>query len=173
MKQYFWSASCLRGCPQTLLPRLCGSSAESQDGSGRNRGGPALYHPPRPAASYDTQPERRWEFIPPWGIRIQTLYCSRRAACSPTSDCGLKVESMPWDEEKHAAARASMVFLSQWARPTSCKRVARVVGLSWEMVYQSVPWVVALGLEGIKSDGSAPLVWTNCTAADAKRATPT
>jgi transposase len=118
----------------------------------------------KPAAGYDTQPERRWEFIRLWGIRVELLYCPRRVECSRTPECGIKVEAMPWSEGKHHATRALMVFLSQWARRMSWKEVALVYGVSWEMVYRSVAWVVAFGLanrklEGIRALGVDELHW--------------
>jgi transposase len=104
------------------------------------------------------------EFVSLWGIRVQLLYCPRRVECSRTPECGVKVEAMPWSEGKHSAARALMVFLSQWARRMSWKEVAGVFGVSWEMVYRSVAWVVAFGLarrtlEGISALGVDELHW--------------
>src|SRR5690349_29435 len=45
----------------------------------------------RPA--YDRRDERRFEFVPLWGIAVFLLYAPRRCDCS---SCGIKVELMPW-----------------------------------------------------------------------------
>ena len=111
----------------------------------------------KPAAGYDTQSQRRWEFIRLWGIRVELLYGPRRVECTRTPECGIKVEAMPWSEGKHPATRALMVFLSQWARRMSWKEVAGVFGVSWEMVYRSVAWVVAFGLARRNLDGISAL----------------
>ena len=52
-----------------------------------------------PASGYDRLKERRFEFIPLWGIRVFLLYRMRRVDC-PT--CGVTVEQVPWTEGKTA-----------------------------------------------------------------------
>ena len=47
----------------------------------------------QPAANYDRQKQRRFEFIPVWGIKVFLLYAPRRVSCQC---CGVKVEHMPW-----------------------------------------------------------------------------
>ena len=116
------------------------------------------------APGYDTQPQRRWQYIRIWGILVELLYKPRRVECARTEKCGIKVESMPWSEGKHQAARALMVFLAQWAKRLSWKETATAFGVSWEMVYRSVAWVVAFGLAnrtltGIKAIGVDELHW--------------
>jgi len=44
------------------------------------------------AGCYDHQPERRFEFIPLWGIKVFFLYAPRRLNCPW---CGILVEWMP------------------------------------------------------------------------------
>lgn len=99
------------------------------------------------APGYDPQPERRWGFIHLWGIAVELVYAPRRVQCPCTrTGCGVKVEAMPWSEGKHYASRALMVYLAQWARHLSWKQVGRSFGVSWDMVYRSVCWIVAWGL---------------------------
>ena len=51
----------------------------------------------RPASSYDRQPQRRFEFVPLWGIKVFLLYAPRRINCQ---SCGVKVEHMPWANDR-------------------------------------------------------------------------
>src|SRR5262245_59649763 len=46
----------------------------------------------RPGGCYDRQCERRFQFVPLWGIMVFLLYAPRRVNCW---DCGVRVESMP------------------------------------------------------------------------------
>jgi hypothetical protein len=52
----------------------------------------------QPAPGYDHLPERRFEFIPFWGILVFFLYRMRRVNCR---DCGVVVEEVPWGDGKH------------------------------------------------------------------------
>ncbi len=51
----------------------------------------------QPAPGYDRLTERRFEFVPLWGIRVFLLYKMRRVECKT---CGVKVEQVPWAEGK-------------------------------------------------------------------------
>jgi transposase len=44
-------------------------------------------------AGYDTLPQRRFEFVPLWGIVVFFLYALRRVDCP---SCGVKAERVPW-----------------------------------------------------------------------------
>lgn len=96
------------------------------------------------APGYDRQAQRRWRFIALWGIAVELLHTPRRVSCP---ECGVRVEAMPWSEGKHQASKALMIYLAQWARRLSWKETATVFKVSWEMVYRSVQWMVAWGLE--------------------------
>ena len=61
----------------------------------------------KPAAGYDHLKERRFEFIPLWGIRVFLLYRMRRVNCKT---CGVKVEQVPWAEGKKELTTAYMQF---------------------------------------------------------------
>ena len=97
----------------------------------------------KPGRVHDKLSERRWAFVPLWGISVDLLYVPRRVMCP---DGGPKVEAMPWNRGKHPYAVAYMLFLARWARRLSWKETARVFGTSWDAVYRSVAWVVEWGL---------------------------
>lgn len=97
----------------------------------------------RPGACYDHQHERRFEFVPLWGIVVFLLYRPRRVSCE---QCGIRVESMPWATGKSTMTVALMCFLATWARRMSWRDVARAFGSSWDNVRTAVTWVVEYGL---------------------------
>ncbi len=98
----------------------------------------------RPAPGYDRLPERRFEFIPFWGILVFLLYRMRRVHCR---SCGIKVEEVPWSDGKHQSTKAHMLFLAQWARKLSWKETAESFHTSWDRVCDAVEYVVGWGLE--------------------------
>ena len=109
----------------------------------------------KPAAGYDHLKERRFEFIPLWGIRVFLLYRMRRVNCKT---CGVKVEQVPWAEGKKELTTAYMQFLAFWARKLSWKEVAFTFNTSWEKVFQAVEYVVEWGkahrsMDNIKAIG--------------------
>lgn len=61
---------------------------------------------------YDTRSERRFEFVPLWGITVFLVYAMRRVDC-PT--CGVKVEQVPWADGKHRSTYSYRIFLASWA----------------------------------------------------------
>ena len=67
----------------------------------------------RPAPGYDRLPERRWHFVPLWGIPTYFHYRPRRVACD---EHGVVVEHIPWSEGKRPVTCAMMGFLARWAR---------------------------------------------------------
>jgi transposase len=92
---------------------------------------------------YDKLEQRTFEFVPLWGIAVFFVYAMRRVDCS---DCGVKVESVPWAEGKQTLTRAYMQFLAGWGRKLSWKEVAATFRTSWEKVFRSVEWIVGWGL---------------------------
>jgi len=52
---------------------------------------------------YDVLAERRYEFIPLWGIKVFLVYAPRRVSCS---QCGVRVERVPWAVGKHRLTTA-------------------------------------------------------------------
>lgn len=92
---------------------------------------------------YDRLTQRRFEFVPLWGIPVFLLYCMRRVDCS---SCGVKVESVPWVEGKSHLTKEYTYFLARWARRLSWKEVAEVFETTWDNVHRAVRAVVEWGL---------------------------
>ena len=99
----------------------------------------------KPAPGYDRMPAPRlFEFIPVFNIPVFLSYTMRRVQCP---QCGVKVESVPWAEGKHASCNVFRHFLATWARRLSWKETAECFRTSWDTVRRSVEWVVAYGLK--------------------------
>jgi transposase len=96
----------------------------------------------RRCPGYDTLPERRFEFIPFWGIKLFFLYAPRRVDCPC---CGVKVERMPWASGKHRLTDAYAWFLAGWAKRLSWKEVATAFRTTWDHVFHSVEMAVLWG----------------------------
>lgn len=97
----------------------------------------------RPGYDHMSDP-RRFEFIPVWNIPVSLSYTMRRVNC-PT--CGIKVETVPWAQGKHASCDVFRHFLATWARRLSWKETAACFHTGWDNVCRSVKWVVDFGLE--------------------------
>jgi transposase len=97
----------------------------------------------RPGATYDHQPERRFDFVPLWGLLVCLRYAPRRVTCR---DCGVHVEALPWAQGKSSMTTVYMSFLATWARRLSWTETARVFASTWDNVRQAVAWVVEFGL---------------------------
>ena len=97
-----------------------------------------------PGPGYDTLPtERRFEFIPFWGITVFFLYHMRRVECPR---CGVKVEQIPWAEGKKHVTTAYAWFIAKWAKRLSWKECAEAFNTKWDTVYRSVKMAVSWGL---------------------------
>lgn len=97
----------------------------------------------QPGPGYDRLLERRFEFIPLWGIAIFFLYALRRVDCKR---CGVRVEKVPWVQGKETLCTSYQWFLAQWAKKLSWTQVAEAFCTSWESVYKSVQMAVYWGL---------------------------
>jgi transposase len=122
----------------------------------------------QPAPGYDCLPERRWLFVPLWGIPTWLCYAPRRVQCA---DHGVVVEYIPWSEGKRPVTRAMMGFLALWARRLSWRETARAFQTSWEAVYRSVEWFVEWGLahrqlRGVQAIGVDEIHWGRGKRAD-------
>jgi transposase len=105
----------------------------------------------QPGPTYDTAPQpRRFEFVPLWGYVVFLLYAMRRVDCDR---CGITVERVPWADGKNRTCNVYRLFLSRWAKRLSWSEVAVIFGTSWGVVYRSIQWVVAYGLEKRSLDG--------------------
>lgn len=121
-----------------------------------------------PAPGYDRLPERRWLFVPLWGIPTFFCYAPRRVQCA---DHGVVVEHIPWSDGKRPVTRTMMSFLARWARRLSWRDTARAFQTSWEAVYRSVEWFVEWGLahrqlRGVQAIGVDELHWGRGLRAD-------
>jgi len=127
----------------------------------RKNGRPICSVCKQPAPGYDRQPERRFEFVPLWGIAVFFVYCMRRVQC-PT--CGVKVEHVPWCDGKNQLTTTYRWFLASWATRLSWQGVARAFNTSWQHVYRSVKHAVSWGLahrdlSGIEAIGVDEIQW--------------
>lgn len=86
---------------------------------------------------------RLFQFVPAWGFQVYFRYRKRRVNCS---DCGIKVESVPWAEGKQQLTRPYQQFLASWVKRLSWLEVARSFKTSWDHVFQSVRLIVEYGL---------------------------
>lgn len=110
---------------------------------------------------YDMLPERRFQFIPIWGILVFFVYTMRRVDCS---QCGIKVERVPWAESKSPITTRYAWFLASWAKRLSWKEVAESFRTSWDSVYRAVGLAVRWGLahrdlDGIEAIGVDEVLW--------------
>jgi transposase len=122
----------------------------------------------RPAPGYDRLPQRRWLFVPLWGIPTYFCYAPRRVECA---EHGVVVEHIPWSDGKRPLTCAMMGFLARWARRLSWRETARSFQTSWEAVYRSVAWFVEWGLQhrqlrGVESIGVDEIHWGRGLKAD-------
>jgi transposase len=92
---------------------------------------------------YDHQEERRFQFVPLWGIVVHLLYRMRRVDCAA---CGVKVERVPWAAGKSPVSRPFALFLADWAKLLSWEETARRFGVGWRQVFEAVRHVVEWGL---------------------------
>ena len=98
----------------------------------------------RPGPGYDRLDERRFAFVPVWGIAVTLIYAMRRINCQR---CGkIHVERVPWAEGKRPITRAYECFLATWAKRMSWSEVGSAFWVSWECVFRSVKTVVDYGL---------------------------
>lgn len=93
---------------------------------------------------YDTLRERRYRFVPLWGLPVYFVYHPRRVSCA---NChAVVVERVPWAVGKERHTTMLQQFLSHWARKLSWREVAQEFGVGWNVVYRAISWVVAWGL---------------------------
>jgi transposase len=97
----------------------------------------------RPGPGYDRLPERRFEFVPLWGITVWFVYALRRVDC-PT--CGVRAERLPWAQGKCHLTNSYRWFLARWAKRLSWQEVASVFHTTWRNVFESVKHAVFWGV---------------------------
>jgi len=116
----------------------------------RKNGRPICSGCDRTRPGYDRLPERRFEFVPLWGIAVYFVYAMRRVEC-PT--CGVKVERVPWADGKSPMTTSYKWFLARWAKRMCWKDVATAFRVGWDCVYEAVKHAVSWGLEHRDLDG--------------------
>jgi transposase len=112
-------------------------------------------------SGYDRLRQRRYAFVPLWGIAVYLLYAPRRVDCPR---CGIKVEQLPWALGKSRITNTYRWFLAAWAKRLSWQEVAQVFHTSWSTVYRAVTLAVLWGianrsLEGIEAIGVDEVQW--------------
>jgi len=105
----------------------------------------------RAAPGYDRLDQRRFEFVPLWGIKVFFLYAMRRVDCL---SCGVRVETVPWAEGKQHLTKTYGWFLARWAKRMSWTDVADAFRTTWENVFRSVEMAVAWGRAHMNLDGT-------------------
>ncbi len=96
----------------------------------------------KPAPGYDRLGERRFDYVPLWGIAVFLVYTMRRVECRR---CGVRVEKVPWASGKCQLTSSYLWFLARWARRLSWSEVARIFGTSWGSVFRAVEGAVEWG----------------------------
>ena len=66
---------------------------------------------------YDTLPERLFEFVPMWGLRVFFRYAMRRVSCPQCKR--VVVEAVPWCDGKNHFTNHYAAFLASWAKELS------------------------------------------------------
>jgi transposase len=92
---------------------------------------------------YDRLRERRFEFVPVWGLAVFLVYALRRVDCKR---CGVTVEMVPWCDGKSQLTATYRWFLATWAKRLSWSEVASIFGTSWNSVCRAVEHAVEWGL---------------------------
>ena len=100
--------------------------------------------------TYDTQPQRLFEYVPIWSFKVFFRYAPRRVAC-PVH--GVKVEAMPWGYGKEQMTISYQIYLARWARRLSWKETADIFKTSWDSIFRAVQFVVDYGLANRSLDG--------------------
>ena len=97
-----------------------------------------------PSSGYDSLPERLFEFVPMWGLRVFFRYAMRRVSCPHCKR--VVVEKVPWCDGKNHFTNHYAAFLASWAKELSWKSVAAHFHTSWQTVCSAVESVVNYGL---------------------------
>lgn len=93
--------------------------------------------------TYDHRGERRFQFVPLWGIVVFFLYAPRRVDCPK---CGVTIERLPWATGKERTTTSFQWFLARWAKRLSWSETGAIFGVSWDTVRRAVMMAVSWGL---------------------------
>jgi transposase len=110
---------------------------------------------------YDRLEERRFEFVPLWGILVFLAYRMRRVDCKR---CGVTVELVPWGDGKNQLTTTYRWFLAGWAKRLSWSEVGSIFRTSWDSVCRAVEHAVEWGLahrdlSGVTALGIDEVAW--------------
>ena len=97
----------------------------------------------RPGPGYDRLPERRFDFVPLWGMAVYFAYALRRVDCP---SCGVTAERVPWARGKCHLTISYRWFLARWAKRLSWDEVACIFHTTWRSVFESVKHAVWWGI---------------------------
>ena len=116
----------------------------------------------RPGRVYDRLEERRFEFVPVWGILVFLTYQMRRVDCKR---CGVTVEMVPCCDGKNQLTTTYRWFLATWAKRLSWSEVGTIFRTSWDSVCRAVEHAVEWGLEhrdlsGVTALGVDEIAWS-------------
>ena len=128
----------------------------------RKNGRPSCSGCGRPGPAYDRLEERRFEFVPVWGIVVFLAYRMRRVDCKR---CGVTVEMVPWCDGKNQLTTTYRWFLATWAKRLSWSEVASIFRTSWDSVCRAVDHAVEWGLahrdlSGLTAVGVDEVAWS-------------
>jgi len=115
----------------------------------------------RPGPGYDRLPERRFDFVPLWGMAVYFAYALRRVDCP---SCGVTAERVPWARGKCHLTISYRWFLARWAKRLSWDEVACIFHTTWRSVFESVKHAVWWGilhrdLDRIEAIGVDEIQW--------------
>ena len=110
---------------------------------------------------YDRLEDRRYEFVPLWGILVFLAYRMRRVDCRA---CGVTVEMVPWCDGKNQLTTSYRWYLATWARRLSWSEVGSIFRTSWDSVRRAVEHAVEWGLahrdlSGVTAVGVDEIAW--------------
>ena len=97
----------------------------------------------RTGPAYDRLEERRFEYVPIWGMLVFLAYRMRRVNCKR---CGVTVEMVPWCDGKNQLTTTYRWYLASWARRLSWSEVGSIFRTSWDSVCRAVEHAVEWGL---------------------------
>jgi transposase len=115
----------------------------------------------RPGPVYDRLKERRFEYVPLWGIVVFLAYRMRRVDCRR---CGVTVEMVPWCDGKNHLTTTYRWYLATWAKRLSWSEVGSIFRTSWDSVCRAVEHAVEWGLghrdlSGLTALGVDEIAW--------------
>ena len=118
---------------------------------------------------YDRLEERRFEFVPIWGILVFRAYRMRRVDCKR---CGVTVEMVPWGDGKNQLTTTYRWYLATWAKRLSWSEVGSIFRTSWDSVCRAVEHAVEWGLahrdlSDVTAVGVDEIAWRGAHVPDA------